>query len=46
MHVFSLRIFQEVYLEAGNSGFAWKEGCGMKDRDGKTSFMLYTLLYC
>lgn len=35
MHIFSFRIFKEIYLETGNSGCFWKEGYGIKDGDGK-----------
>lgn len=45
MHVFSRRILQEICLEAGSGGCPWKEGCGVKEGDGKTSFMLCALLY-
>lgn len=52
MYIFSFRIFQEIhfrifqeiYLETGISGGFWKEGCGMKDNDGKTFFCIW--VYC
>lgn len=36
MHIFSFRLFQEIYLETGNCGCFWKESYGIKDSDGKT----------
>lgn len=36
MHIFSFRLFQEIYLETGNCGCFWKESYEIKDSDGKT----------
>lgn len=53
MHIFSFRLFQEIYLETGNCGCFWKESYEIKDSDGKTplcsillgfGFLLFFLL--